>query len=82
MPEPKPPTPLTETPSAPAQLGAGKLTKPPPGRPSHGPAAPLAQCVVRPICTGPAALYGSSGTVAGSVDTFAPAAPALVAKPR
>src|SRR5215813_4480349 len=74
VPEPNRPTPLTETPSAAVQFGARKVRNPPPGMPWQGPADPAGQRVVRPTCTGPAALKGSSGTVAGSVETFAPAA--------
>jgi hypothetical protein len=78
----KPPDPLTETPSAAVQVGATAVRNLDPATPWHGPTAPRLHWVVEPICTGPPALKVSSGTVFGSVDWLAGAAPALVARPR
>jgi hypothetical protein len=82
VPEPKGPTPLTETPSAASQYGAVKLRDEPPETPLHGPGFPPGHRVVVTICVGPAALKGSWAMVAGSTDVLALTAPALVAKPR
>src|ERR1051325_3732350 len=55
VPDPNPPTPLTDTPSDADQVGAtvADVTTPPPATPVHGPAAPPAQTVVDPSWTGP-----------------------------
>ena len=64
------------------EVGARTLMLGPPGTPLHGPALPPGHRVVLRICTGPAALNASSGTVVGSTDTLALAAAALVANSR
>src|SRR4030095_11741447 len=60
----KSPTPLTETPSAAAQLGRPLVTViPGPATPVHGPAAFPGHVVVKPSWTGPPPLDGSMAPV-------------------